>query len=130
MMTIALPLVAPGVGAAAIFNLAAYWSEFCLALALLESQERFTMPLGLFSFQSAYETDWQLLAAASFIALVPVISAFVLLQRFFVAGLTAGAVQGELGSLAFVLGRWSVRGPWSRRRARGGRRTNDGTKDK
>ena len=52
------------------------------------------MPLGLFSFQSAYETDWQLLAAASFIALVPVLAAFVFLQRFFVAGLTAGAVKG------------------------------------
>ena len=61
---------------------------------LLDSQARFTMPLGLFSFQSAYETDWQLLAAASFIALVPVIAAFVFLQRYFVAGLTAGAVKG------------------------------------
>ena len=52
------------------------------------------MPLGLFSFQSAYETDWQLLAAAAFIGLLPVIVAFVILQRFFVAGLTAGAVKG------------------------------------
>jgi len=94
LWTIVLPIVAPGLGACAVFNLAAYWSEFCLALVLLDSQERFTMPLGLFSFQSAYETDWQLLAAASFIALVPVIAAFVLLQRFFVAGLTAGAVKG------------------------------------
>jgi multiple sugar transport system permease protein len=92
--SIVLPIVAPGLGATAIFNLAAYWSEFSLALVLLDSQERYTMPLGLFSFQSAYETDWQLLAAASFIALVPVIVAFVLLQRFFVAGLTAGAVKG------------------------------------
>ena len=94
MWTIVLPIIAPGLGAAAVFNLAAYWSEFCLALVLLDSQERFTMPLGLFSFQSAYETDWQLLAAASFIALVPVIAAFVVLQRFFIAGLTAGAVKG------------------------------------
>ena len=94
LWTIVLPLVAPGLGATAIFNLAAYWSEFSLALVLLDSQERFTMPLGLFSFQSAYETDWQLLAAASFIALVPVLAAFVLLQRSFVAGLTAGAVKG------------------------------------
>jgi multiple sugar transport system permease protein len=91
---IALPIVAPGLGAAAIFNLAAYWSEFALALVLLDSQSRYTMPLGLFSFQSAYETDWQLLAAAAFIGLVPVIAAFVFLQRFFVAGLTAGAVKG------------------------------------
>jgi len=94
LWTIVLPIVAPGLGASAVFNLAAYWSEFCLALVLLDSQERFTMPLGLFSFQSAYETDWQLLAAASFIALVPVVAAFVFLQRFFIAGLTAGAVKG------------------------------------
>jgi multiple sugar transport system permease protein len=94
LTTIALPIAAPGLGAAAIFNLAAYWSEFSLALVLLDSQARYTMPLGLFSFQSAYETDWQLLAAASFIGLIPVMAAFVLLQRFFVAGLTAGAVKG------------------------------------
>jgi multiple sugar transport system permease protein len=94
LWTIVLPIVAPGLGATAIFNLAAYWSEFSLALVLLDSQERYTMPLGLFSFQSAYETDWQLLAAASFIGLVPVLAAFIFLQRFFVAGLTAGAVKG------------------------------------
>jgi multiple sugar transport system permease protein len=94
LRSIVLPIVAPGLGAAAIFNLAAYWSEFGLALVLLDSQERYTMPLGLFSFQSAYETDWQLLAAASLLALVPVLTAFVLLQRLFVAGLTAGAVKG------------------------------------
>jgi multiple sugar transport system permease protein len=94
LWSIVLPIVAPGLGATAIFNLAAYWAEFSLALVLLDSQARFTMPLGLFSFQSAYDTDWQLLAAASFIALVPVIAAFVVLQRFVVAGLTAGAVKG------------------------------------
>ncbi len=92
--SIVLPIIAPGLGATAVFNLAAYWSEFCLALVLLDSQARYTMPLGLFSFQSGYDTDWHLLAAASFIALVPVITVFVLLQRYFVAGLTAGAVKG------------------------------------
>jgi multiple sugar transport system permease protein len=91
---VALPLIAPGLGATAIFNLAAYWSEFALALVLLDSQPRFTIPVGLFSFQSGYETDWHLVAAASFIGLVPVMLAFVLLQRYFVAGLTAGAVKG------------------------------------
>ena len=61
---------------------------------LLDSQSRFTIPIGLFSFQSGYETEWHLVAAASFIGLVPVMAGFVLLQRFFVAGLTAGAVKG------------------------------------
>lgn len=94
LWAIALPIAAPGLAATAIFNLAAYWSEFALALVLLDSQRRFTIPVGLFSFQSGYETEWQLVAAASFIGLVPVMAAFVFLQRFFVAGLTAGAVKG------------------------------------
>ncbi len=91
---VALPLVGPGLASVAIFNLAFYWAEFGLALVLLDSQQRFTVPIGLFSFQSGYETEWQLVAAASFIGLLPVIGAFLVLQRFFVAGLTAGASKG------------------------------------
>jgi multiple sugar transport system permease protein len=94
LRSIVLPLAAPGLAAVAIFDLAWYWAEFSLALVLLDSQQRFTIPVGLFSFQSGYETDWHLVAAASFIGLVPVMTAFVLLQRYFVAGLTAGAVKG------------------------------------
>jgi multiple sugar transport system permease protein len=91
---IALPLLGTGLASVAIFNLAAYWAEFGLALVLLDSQQRFTVPIGLFSFQSGYETEWQLVAAASFIGLLPVMAAFVVLQRFFVAGLTSGATKG------------------------------------
>jgi multiple sugar transport system permease protein len=94
LWSIALPVIGPGLAATTIFNLAAYWSEFALALVLLDSQSRFTVPLGVFSLQSAYETEWQLVAAASFIGLVPMMAAFVLLQRYFIAGLTAGAVKG------------------------------------
>jgi multiple sugar transport system permease protein len=91
---VALPLVAPGLAATAIFNLAAYWSEFGLALVLLDSQQRFTIPIGLYSLQSGYETEWQIVAAASLIGILPVMAMFVLLQRYFVTGLTAGAVKG------------------------------------
>ena len=92
--SIALPLIAPGLAATTIFNLAAYWSEFGLALVLLDSQSRFTVPLGVFSLQSAYDTEWQLVAAASFIGLAPMMAAFIFLQRYFITGLTAGAVKG------------------------------------
>ena len=91
---IALPLIGPGLASVAIFNLAFYWAEFGLALVLLDSQQRYTIPIGLFSFQSGYETEWQLVAAASFIGLLPVVAAFLALQRFFVAGLTSGATKG------------------------------------
>jgi multiple sugar transport system permease protein len=91
---IALPLIGPGLASVAIFNLAAYWAEFGLALVLLDSQQRFTVPIGLFSFQSGYETEWHLVAAASLLGLLPVMAAFLLLQRFFIAGLTSGATKG------------------------------------
>jgi len=94
LRTIALPLMSPGLAAVAIFNLAAYWSEFALALVLLDSQARFTVPIGIFNLQSGYETEWQIVAAASFIGLVPMMAAFIVLQRYFIAGLTAGAVRG------------------------------------
>jgi multiple sugar transport system permease protein len=94
LRSIALPLIAPGLASVTIFNLAAYWSEFALALVLLDSQARFTVPIGIFNLQSGYETEWQLVAAASFIGLLPMIAAFVVLQRYFIAGLTAGAVKG------------------------------------
>jgi ABC-type glycerol-3-phosphate transport system permease component len=94
LWSVALPLVAPGLAATTIFNLATYWSEFALALVLLDSQARFTIPVGVFSLQSAYETEWQLVAAASFIGLVPMMAAFVFLQRYFISGLTAGALKG------------------------------------
>jgi len=91
---IAIPLVGPGLAAAAILNLASYWAEFSLALVLLDAQERFTVPVGLFSLQGAYETEWHIVAAASIVGLAPVIGAFVLLQRHFIAGLTAGSLKG------------------------------------
>lgn len=94
LWSIALPVLGPGLAATTIFNLAAYWSEFAVALVLLDSQSRFTIPIGVFSLQSAYDSEWQLVAAASFIGLVPMMAAFVLLQRYFIAGLTAGAVKG------------------------------------
>ena len=94
LWSVALPLVGPGLAATTIFNLATYWSEFALALVLLDSQARFTVPIGVFSLQSAYETEWQLVAAASFIGLVPMMAAFVFLQRYFISGLTAGAIKG------------------------------------
>jgi multiple sugar transport system permease protein len=94
LWAIALPLVGPGLASVAIFNLAAYWSEFALALVLLDSQAHFTVPIGIFNLQSGYETEWQIVAAASFIGLVPMMAAFILLQRYFIAGLTAGAVKG------------------------------------
>jgi ABC-type glycerol-3-phosphate transport system permease component len=89
-----LPIVAPGLGAAAIFNLAAYWSEFCLALVLLDRRSASRCRSAV-QLSKRLDTDWQLLAAASFIALVPVLARFVFLAAVLRrAALTAGAVKG------------------------------------
>jgi multiple sugar transport system permease protein len=91
---VALPLLGPGLGATATSTSpgtgrSSRW-PWCSSIPRRTSRS----PSALFSFQSGYETEWQLVAAASFIGLVPVIATFVLLQRFFVSGLTAGAVKG------------------------------------
>ena len=53
LIQVALPILGPGLAATAIFNLAAYWSEFGLALVLLDSQQRYTVPVGLFALRAA-----------------------------------------------------------------------------
>ncbi|PZQ38744.1 MAG: carbohydrate ABC transporter permease, partial [Phenylobacterium zucineum] len=53
-----------------------------------------TLPIAIRLFQGANATQWGLVFAASLIAIIPVIAVFLIFQRYFVQGLTAGAVKG------------------------------------
>ena len=64
------------------------------ALTLNSSPDNWTMPVGIAQFQGQHLTAWNLVFAASTIALIPVIVVFLAFQRQFVRGLTAGAVKG------------------------------------
>ncbi|GAB3141541.1 carbohydrate ABC transporter permease [Marisediminicola antarctica] len=93
---LALPLAKPGLATATIFTFLACWDEFTIALTLTNSPENRTLPIAiqLFAGQGNNAVQWGLVFAASMIAVVPVIIVFLVFQRYFVQGLTSGAVKG------------------------------------
>jgi raffinose/stachyose/melibiose transport system permease protein len=89
---IALPLALPAVVSLCILDGVATWNEFILAQIFLRSDELRTLPLGLVQFSTQFSTQYDQLAAAVLISVVPVVLVFLLFQRYFVAGM-GGAVK-------------------------------------
>jgi multiple sugar transport system permease protein len=89
-----LPLTLPGLGATVGFVFTAAWSELLFALMLINSEQSKTFAVGLLTFIGKFAVDWGQMMAASVMALIPACLFFALLQRYLVAGLTAGAVKG------------------------------------
>lgn len=89
-----LPLCRPGIVATAVFVLIVTWQEFLFALSFTSTREMRTLPVGVNDFIGQYGIRYGELMASSVLISVPVIAVFLLLQRQFVAGLTAGAVKG------------------------------------
>jgi multiple sugar transport system permease protein len=91
---ILLPLIAPGMIAAGLFAFIRGWNDFVFALTLSGEATR-TLPPGLVNtYLSEFSNRWPELMAASLVASVPVILIFLALQRYFVAGLSSGAIKG------------------------------------
>lgn len=93
LVRIMLPLARPGMALIIIFGFIEVWNDFFLAFLLLRQPEVQTIPLGLVNFFQQYDSLWNLYFAALMITTLPVIALFVLMQRQFIAGLTAGAVK-------------------------------------
>ena len=91
---IMFPLTKPAVAALAIFIFVANWSNFLWPLIIIESPEKYTLPLAVAKLSGAFVDKTQYIAAGSIIAVAPVIILFFFLQRFFIGGLTLGAVKG------------------------------------
>lgn len=93
-LRVTLPLAGPGIAATIIYCFILAWNEFLFATTFISTPELRTLSIGLQSFIGQYSTDWNLLMAGAVVTTVPVIVLFVFLQRYLVAGLTAGAVKG------------------------------------
>jgi multiple sugar transport system permease protein len=91
---IILPLSGPGLATLCIFTFMAAWGSFFWPLVIVSEDSLRTLPLGLRAFQGQYGTQWHLMMAAALLMLVPNILIFLLGQKFFVSGLTAGSVKG------------------------------------
>ena len=89
-----LPLAMPGIVVVAIMTfIGAYAQQFIFALTFNSKTEFMPLPVGLFAFFGKQEVQWNELMAASFVGILPVMVVIVFLQRYLVAGLTAGAVK-------------------------------------
>lgn len=91
---LAIPLAKPALATATIFTFLSCWDEFAWALTIINTPEHLTLPVAIQLFQGQNATQWGLVFAASLIAVIPVIIVFLVFQRYFVQGLTAGAVKG------------------------------------
>ena len=69
------------------------WNEFLVALILISKEALRTLPLGLMTFQGEYNTDYALSIAGINITAMPVIIIYILFQRNFIKGLTAGSLK-------------------------------------
>ena len=90
LLSIAVPLARPGIVAVGVLVAVFAWNDFAGALVLLQRPSSFTAPLALTTFSTFYATDEGLRFAGLAITFVPPLAAFLLLQRRFVQGLSAG----------------------------------------
>jgi multiple sugar transport system permease protein len=93
---LALPLAKPGLATAIIFTFLGNWDEFAWALTIINTPGNQTLPIAirLLSGTGNNAVQWGLVFAASMIAVIPVVVVFLVFQRYFVAGLTSGAIKG------------------------------------
>jgi arabinogalactan oligomer/maltooligosaccharide transport system permease protein len=91
---VTMPLSAPALVITALFSFMAGWSEFIVARVIINRQGLYTLPLGLESLSSTFQTEWANYAAGSVIVCIPVVVMFLLLSRFLISGLTLGGVKG------------------------------------
>ena len=91
---IMLPLVKPTVATMAIFKILWSWNMFFWPLLVIQDYSKMPINLGLTMFRGQFVTRWGLLTAGMVIATLPIIIMFLILQKWFIRGLTAGALKG------------------------------------
>jgi multiple sugar transport system permease protein len=89
-----LPLAAPGVLAAGLYAFTQAWNEFLYALVFITDVKLRTLPVGLSTFITGDVYGWGYLMAGAVLTTLPVIAAYIYLQKYMVEGLTAGSVKG------------------------------------
>lgn len=89
-----LPLVKPSMVTLTIFTFVSAWGDFLWPLIIVNDQNMFTLPLGLNMLSGTFTSDWRLIAAGAIISMIPIITIFLLLQRFFISGAMKGAIKG------------------------------------
>ena len=91
---IILPLSKPSIAITGLFSFMTAWNEFILAATFLDSESKYTLPIGLRQMVGEFGAEWGSFAASSLLVAIPVVILFMAFQKFLVSGLTAGGVKG------------------------------------
>ena len=91
---IVIPLSLPAIASLAIFQFVWVWNDLLNALIFLQDADKLPLPVGVRNLLTEYATEWHLLSAGTFISMAVPLVIFFSLQRYFVRGVTAGAVKG------------------------------------
>ena len=96
LFSVLWPLVVPGAATTALYSFLVSWTELLGALTFITDPDHFTLPVALANLQQgAYgQIDYGVLAAGAVVAMIPCVILYVTLQRFYVKGLTSGAIKG------------------------------------
>lgn len=89
-----IPLSKPAIATVVVLHAIGIWNELILPTIYLTSDKYFPVTRGLIVFQGVYGSNWPTLAAAVLMLTIPMIILFLVLQKYIVSGLTAGAVKG------------------------------------
>ena len=91
--SVVLPVIAPILATLAIWTFLATWNDFMWPLIILSDDRRFTLPVALAALSGEHVQDTELMMAGSVVTVLPVLFAFLVLQRYYVAGIMGGSVK-------------------------------------
>jgi multiple sugar transport system permease protein len=92
--SIILPLARPMLATLATFMFMSTWNDFMWPLIILSNQSHYTLPVSIANLSGEHVLDVELMMAGSVVTVLPVLLLFVVLQRYYIAGLMAGSVKG------------------------------------
>ena len=94
LLKVLLPLARPGILVAATFGVIFIWNEFLVGLYVINSQEHYTIPIAASSLLTVESPiDWNIAAATGIFTVIPILLFSIVVQRYIVRGITAGAVR-------------------------------------
>ncbi|MFQ8744082.1 ABC transporter permease subunit [Candidatus Ventrimonas sp.] len=92
-LKIILPIALPGLVATIIYAFLQNWNEYMFASVLMSADEKKTITYAISTMADAYKIQWNYLMCAAMISSVPTLTVFVVMQKYLIAGMTAGAVK-------------------------------------
>jgi raffinose/stachyose/melibiose transport system permease protein len=90
---VVMPITAPAIALVTIYNAVPLWNDFFFPLVFLQTDRLKTLPVGLSTFFGQHSTNWGLLFTGLSIAILPMLALYIFMSRYFIRGMTAGAIK-------------------------------------